>query len=285
MNPLATLSRCLVRCLVSLAALGLGLCAALPAQANQRHFTYTYETGVLPKGAIEIEPWTTWRFGRNEFYNRFDGRVELETGIAENLQAAWYINYGAVAQDTIVGGVRTRSTTSEFKGISSEWKWKLSDPVADVLGSALYLELTGGPTEAEVEAKVLLDKRFGNFLAAFNLVGEYEWEFAGTKGVKETVIETDAGLAYFLNHGLSVGVEARTHTEIVDGELEHTVLFAGATASYAQDKWWVAATVMPQIANFGGAHHDEAGAPHSDSNLELSEHEKVEARILFGVHL
>src|SRR6516162_9438009 len=56
--------------------------------ANERHFTYTYESAVLPPGAKEIEVWATGGFGRNEYYAQLDQRLEFEVGLTERLMTA-----------------------------------------------------------------------------------------------------------------------------------------------------------------------------------------------------
>src|SRR5262245_16740137 len=50
------------------------LTSITPARANERHFAFTYESPTLPAGAVELEPWTTWRVGRDRYYSRFDHR-------------------------------------------------------------------------------------------------------------------------------------------------------------------------------------------------------------------
>jgi hypothetical protein len=62
------------------------------ASANERHFTYTYETAVLPPGAREVEVWSTGRLMREQRSTRFDERVEFEVGLTERLQTALYLN-------------------------------------------------------------------------------------------------------------------------------------------------------------------------------------------------
>src|SRR5690349_5873934 len=63
---------------------------ATPAHANERHFTYTYESATLPAGAVELEPWTTVRAWKDDYYLRFDHRLEFELGLTDNLLAAFY---------------------------------------------------------------------------------------------------------------------------------------------------------------------------------------------------
>ena len=243
------------------------------AHASERRFTYTYQSLVLNAGDIELEPWTTFRHGRSDYYNRFDQRLELEIGLTDRLQMAWYLNFTGLVRDE--GEERVGEFT--FKGISSEWKYKLLDPVADFLGLALYLELGAGPEEVEFEGKVIADRQLGNWLVAANLVGELELELEKEETEKEVIIELDLGLGYFITSAFFVGAELRNHNEIIEGEFEHSSLFAGPTVSYAASRWWAALTVLPQVAAIKGS---SAG-----SVLQLDEHERVEARVLLGFHL
>jgi len=264
-----------------LAPLALALLLPSKASASERHFTYTYESNVLNPGDVEIEPWTTWRVGREDYYNRFDQRLEFEFGVVPNLQMAWYWNMKAVAADSKdAAGNTVRAQTFEFGGVSNEWKYKLSDSFADALGSALYFEWTAAPAEFELEAKVILDKRMGDFVVAYNAVGEHEWELE-SKGEteREIILENDLAFGYFVTPSLVLGVEARSHSEIKEGELEHTAFFVGPTMAYAQKAWWAALTVQPQVFAIKAPDHGGHGS------LDLEEHERLNVRVLFGMDL
>src|SRR5262245_5114486 len=78
------------------------------AEANERHFTYTYETAVLPQGAKELEFWTTPRLGREDYFARFDQRLEFEVGLTNRLQTSVYLNMDAVTQDVRVMDMTAR---------------------------------------------------------------------------------------------------------------------------------------------------------------------------------
>ncbi len=252
------------------------LLAGVDARANERRFTYTYESLVLNPGDVELEPWTTFRIGRRDFYTRMDNRLEFEFGVVDGLQTAWYFNWSSTTQDK--DGARVHG--SSFESVSNEWKLKLSDPVADALGSALYLEGSAGPSEAELEAKVIVDKRFGPVVFALNLVGEHEWEFEEDETEREVGAEIDLGLGWLVSDRFSLGVEVRNVNEIKpeDG-WEHSALFAGPAASYSSEKWWTAVTILPQVLKLKGEEEDEG------SSLVLSGRERLEARVLFGIHL
>src|SRR5262245_2737073 len=108
-----------MRPLITATAIGAALLAAGAAEANERHFTYVYESATLPTGAKEIEIWTTPRVGREDYYRRFDQRAEFEVGLTDRLQTALYLNFEAVSQET--GDVM--ESEFAFGGVSSEWKY------------------------------------------------------------------------------------------------------------------------------------------------------------------
>jgi hypothetical protein len=254
-------------------ALWLALIAA-SVSASERRFTATHETAVLNPGDRELEPWTTFRIGKTEPFVALDQRIEFEVGVLPGLQTAWYLNFSG----EMSGTGATFAESFEFQGVSWEFKYKLLDPVADPIGLAFYLELSGGPADQEVEAKVLLDRRFGSLLVAFNLVGAHEWE-GGADGVeRELEVETDLGAAWIFGNGLSAGLELRTHTGIPVAEgWESTAFYAGPSLSYVSKEWWATASVMPQLFAL-----QPAGAV---SSRDLDHHEAFTARLIFGWHL
>lgn len=244
------------------------------AHASQRRFTYTYGSDVLTAGALEFEPWTTYRFGRDNFYSRLDHRLEFEVGLTDRLQSALYFNFKAVTQDEDAA----RVTEFEWGGISWEWKYKVLDAVADPVGFAVYFEPTMATHESEVEAKLIVDKRLGDFYVAFNAVVEHEWIYEEQgETERELVVELDLGAAWFLTSELSAGVEVRNHTFLPEGKLASSALFAGPAISYATGPWWVTMTVLPQLP---ALKKNDTG-----STFILDEHERFAARLLVGFDL
>ena len=243
--------------------------------SQDRVFTHTYQTDVLPSGVKELEYWSTLRSGRNEFYNRIDQRFELELGIGSNIQTAFYFNLTTVSIGTPDG------IGSEIEaGFSNEWKFKMTDPVVNKLGSALYAEIGFNGHELELEGKIILDKRFGNNLVAFNGVGEYEMEFEMENGEIETEIKTpfelDFAYMHFLGKNTGIGLEVRNHNEVsADEGWENSVWYAGPTVHFNGNRWFVNLNVMPQLFN-------ARKAEGSTENLELYHHEKVIARMLLS---
>jgi len=247
------------------------LLAGAPALAGERTLAWTYDSSVLPPGSKELELWSTFRAGRPEGYTAFDNRAELELGLVEGLQTSLYINFSTAHDGPSASNVQSWS-------LSNEWKWKLLDPVADAIGFALYGEVTVGPAEEELEAKLILDKRLGPVLLACNLVGALGWEstFQGNWRHQQE-LEGTFGAEVNLGGGFHLGLEARvnslweTGTGFVGG-----AFFLGPVVSYVRPTWWVSLSVTPQVVGFGNATVD---------GLELDEHERLNIRLLAGFDL
>ena len=134
--------------------------------------------------------------------------------------------------------------------------------------------MTASGLEAEVEGRLILDKRMGSFVAALNVVGEHAWSLEAGPVAQETELEVDAGVAWHFAPSWSVALEARNVNLLGAGG--NSVLFAGPTLAYAAGGWWAALSVQPQLVAARGA---------TDGSLNLDDHERVEARLLLGFHL
>lgn len=245
---------------------------ALPraAAANERHLTYTYESATLPQGAKELEVWTTSRVGRHQDFVGFDHRVEFEVGLTSKLQTSFYLNFSAErAGDT--------SSGLDFKGISSEWKYKFTDPVADAVGFAGYGELSASPDFYELEGKLIFDKMVGRTLLAANVVGAWEKE---TGHEPELELELDLAATHLVTQHLSLGLELRNHNELEEAEeWEHSTLYAGPVLAYATEGWWVTLSVLPQLPALK--------KPSTETGMRVLDAggEKWNARLLFSFRL
>jgi hypothetical protein len=247
------------------------------ANAQDRVFTYTYQSGVLNKGQKELEIWTTFANGRDNYYRGFDHRMEFEIGLCGKLQTAFYLNYGYSKGIIEENGIQTLSSNTDYS-FSNEWKLKLSDPVANSIGSALYFEYTLGAAETGLEGKLILDKQAGNFVNAFNMVGEYgiskSFVENGTRlelgNEKDLIIELNYGISYKIKNALNIGLEIFNQNLVKESDWENSVLSLGPCLSYSIDGLWINLTFMPQIVNLKGG------------GLELTEHERLQTRLIFS---
>jgi len=247
--------------------------------AYERHFSYLYESPVLPKGAMEIELWTTPRLMRDHYFVRFDERLEFEVGLGKGLQTAFYLNMRGQAESSSQG----MQKKFEFRGVSSEWKWQMTDPVSNFLGSSLYGELTWMPHEVELEGKIILDKWIGRVLVAYNLVGEFEIEAEQKQGEeleweKVAVVENILGVSVRIFDGLQVGLEFLNKNRLSEGKLDYSALFIGPNVFVSSRKMWATLTFLAQLPSIKKS--DES--PHKW--LELKDLERYQARLLLGYH-
>ena len=256
------------------------------ANATERLFTYTYEPETMPQGALEFEQWTTLRAVRNNHVNknhymRWDLRQEIEYGVTDNYTLSFYLNEKSEYFRNPASHAKTNDFT--FEGVSLENKWMVLDPARNPIGLSLYLEPTIGNSEFELEEKVILGQRYGNWKWAFNAVHATEWEDSNEPGKgteTEGELEFDFGLTYELNSHWNIGVEFRNHNEFPEyGGQSHTAFFVGPALAYRQEKWWAAFTFLTQV------YGDNKTSPDPDGNddLVLDKHELLNARLIVGV--
>lgn len=257
--------------LITLGVVVLAIIGWFPNDAHSGRFTYTYQSEVADKGEVEFASWTTLRTQRDVFYRGFDQRMEFEVGLASRLQTSWYLNFAAVAQDE---SPEVRQSDVAWAGVSNEWKYQLRDAVSDPVGMALYFEWGLAPTEANLEFKLIFDKRTGDFLAAFNTTVEPEWDYESAVTQRETNLEFDLAAAYFLSPAFSLGAELHNYNIWADGgDSEFSALMLGPVASYAADGWEATLTVLPQVATLSGDESAQSG------------HDKLETRLIFAIDL
>ena len=260
-------------------AIGASLALCASVQATERFFTYTYEPETMPKGLWEYEQWITVRAGRNstvgqEQYNRWLFRHELEYGITDNYTAAFYVNESLTNFRDVNSG--RHISHFQFDSVSLENRYLVLNPAEHAVGLALYLEPTIGEHAAELEQKLILGQRCGDWKWALNLTHATEWEDDYRE--HEGEVELSFGITRHLNSNWSLGLEARNHNELPEySEWENTAMFLGPVINYRHERWWATLTVMPQIfgANF-------SGDVDNDHNFELEGHERLNVRLIVG---
>lgn len=250
------------------------------ALADNRLFTYTYEPETEPKGDWEFEQSVISRLGRNaavgqQGYQKWQFSTEIEYGVTDRYTAAFYVNHEYEAFTDPATGAKT--SINRWAGFSFENRYLILDPVANPIGLTLYLEPTYDGINAELEQKVIIGQKHGDWKWAVNLTHATEW--GNHFHTYEGELELSAGLARKLSPRWSLGLELREHNELPSYDTwENTTLYLGPVLSYKRKAWWAALSVMPQIygANF-------TGNPSQSSRLELEGHERLNIRLLFGL--
>jgi hypothetical protein len=254
------------------------------ARADERRFTYTYEPETLPQGAMEFEQWITLRTQRTsggqvqqQNYNLWELREELEYGVTDNYSVSLYLNANSESYRDVSQQPAQDVSHFDFKGVSIENRYMALNPAEHAVGLTFYLEPRYSGDEAEIEEKIILGQRHGEWKWAFNLSHATEW--TDNLHTIEGEVEASVGVARDVGKNWSLGLEVRDHNELPDYRIwENTAVFVGPVVSYRQEKWWAAFAVLPQVygTNFNGD-------PDNDPNLELEAHEKVNIRLLIGL--
>jgi len=255
--------------------------ALVSARADERFFTYVYESDVLPKGKWEFEQWLTYGQGypggdREYSSHTWSFREEMEYGLTERLSGSLYLNFQSQQFVAREEGLQNESDFS-FEGVSAEFKYQLLNPNTKPVGIALYLEPTYNGDEIELEEKLLFSKTFNDkWVTALNFSFEQEWEQEEGTTEKESIFEVTTGVAYRFTPHWSAGIEGRYRSVYEGlGFNEHlaTGWYVGPNVHYGSSKWWGTLTVLPQVA----------GHP-SDGGLNYTENEKFEVRLIFGIN-
>jgi hypothetical protein len=267
------------RVLPSLLALGLAL-AAGTAAAAERAFVYAEQSPVLTPGTSELEPWTTFSVGRERYYSELDGRLGLERGISRALQVSLFWSFETRTRDVIVDdltGKLGRVSESELSGASLQAKYQLSDPVLDLVGSALLLETTLSPGKSELAASVALDRALQRLLVVANIAAAYRLvpvrSADGSELETSFVLEPRLGASWTLPAGFRAGVELRAPFGLAGAE-DGAALFGGPTLAWATEGFWATLGALPQLIAFSGK------SP--GSRLDLNQQERLHVRVLAG---
>lgn len=194
---------------------------AIPARADRRVFTWTYEAQTLPRGEAELEGYTTFSapdraHTRNATATRL--QIELESGMTDRMDFSVYQVFDQAPGAPMV-----------YDGYKLRFRHRLSSPEAHPFATVAYLEYKGRPDFSTdgVEAKAIFGRDAGPFRLALNAIVEVEPE----NGSWEVEPQYAAGAAWLAGELLSLGVEAR------GGEEGHLV---GPVVGHGLGDLWMA---------------------------------------------
>lgn len=236
-------------------------------QAGERRFTYVYEATTALKGEVEIENWTTWKTQRYEGGrgNEFDFRHEVEFGITDRFQLGLYVADWKVL-DNIAGGEDGAQAVYEDTGL--ELIYNLTNPVTDIVGSAIYGEVKLGDQKFELEGKIILQKNFGHFVVAYNATLEAEWEGErfGYFNERKGEFQQSFGVSYQFTPNFLLGGELLHEIAFPEwAEVEDGVFYLGPNASFRYDRYYLTATALMQATT-------------------IAEEPDLQIRAIFGFH-
>ncbi len=294
--------------LVPLVFLG---CLWIPqfVQAHESLFGYSYTTDTLPKGRWEFEQSTNGKYGKNHgSYVNSLFRTEVEYGVTDNFQSAFYVNSrhvyanknnhdGTTGGENIpdLDGRRESYNKFKFETISLEFIKRILSPYTHPIGFALYLEPAWGPDKYSIEPKLIFQKNFleDRLVLAVNNTWEIEWEkeIEAEEGEpekkdweKEMEFENTIGLSYRFADRWFGGVEFRNHNEFSSfslRDIEHNAYFLGPNVHYASKNFWWTGTVLFQLP-FAKGYTTKQQNVIDGGKIFGKEHESVEFRLKLG---
>lgn len=263
--------------------------SASAARANERLFTYTYEPETMVQGDTEFENWVTLRTQRDDEvgqhnYNKWELRQEFEYGVTDYYSVSLYLNesyeyFSAKETDDTTGeDTVVKTHESAFDGVSIENRYMVSNPATNPVGLTLYFEPRFSGEALELEEKVIVGQRAGDWKWALNISHATEWTEDFDK--KEGELEFTFGLTREVNKRWNLGLEFRNHNEFPDyAEWENTAFFVGPVVTYRQEKWWITVTALAQVYGKNYRSPD----PDGKSNFELEGHEYLNVRCILGI--
>lgn len=191
---------------------------AVPAgavHANPRALPFTYTSDTLAAGHAELEqtvdlvPLRGLSPANGEAsYLASTFQTELEIGLTDRLELGLYLSLAPTPNPSLIGEA---AKLPGGTGLKQRLRYSLAPPGEWPIDVGLYGEIAETTFEIELEAKLLLQRRFGKLRVAANLWAEYELYFErGQDGShqRDLVLHPTLGATYEITPRLSVGVDS-----------------------------------------------------------------------------
>jgi hypothetical protein len=234
---------------------------AKPAHATPRPLPFTYTTDTLAPGELEVEQYVDVTSAKAVglsnspvYYAVTQFQTEFEYGIANRLELGLYVVYVPTPANYL-----ELPETTETTGVKERLRYVLADPGAWPIDVGLYGELVEGQTEAELEGKILLQRRFGNLRVDANLWAEYEAYYAAPPTHRDVVINPTLGATYEVTPAVHVGVESWLRAEFPNVSVPSPrptlalgpVVYAGPAVLFNFGKLWWSTGLYARVTDVG----------------------------------
>jgi hypothetical protein len=205
-------------CLVAGAIVMIAFTWSARSLATPRPLPFTYTADTLGEGETEIENYVdltpvkaiATSNGNPVWYTATQFQVEFEHGITDKLELGLYLAY----QPDPGGAYTSVATLTEGTGFKERLRYRLADAGDWPIDVALYGEIVEYATEFEIEAKIILERRFGKFRVAANAWAEREFYYS--VGQQDWVLNPTAGLTYQVTPAFHAGLEYWMRVEFPD---------------------------------------------------------------------
>jgi hypothetical protein len=185
------------------------------SHANPRALPFTYTTDTLPAGDVEIEQYVDLEplraisatSAKPEWFLPSAFQTEIEIGLTDRLELGLYLTLVPDAGESYASKARFPGIGS---GLKQRLRYRFADPDAWPIDVGVYGELVENEREIELEAKLLVHKRFDRLRIAANLSAEYELYFSHQR---ELVWNPSLGATYELSPSFHLGIDAWLRSE------------------------------------------------------------------------
>lgn len=193
------------------------LAHARSSSATPRAFPFTYTTDQLAQGETEVEQYgdltparaIATSSGQPVWYGATQFQTELEYGIRDDLEGAFYVTFAPSPGDAYASS----ATLTEGTGFKQRLRYALAPQERWPVDVSLYGEVVENDREIEVEAKVLLQRRFGRLRIDANLWAEYEVYYQPQRDV---VLDPTLGATFEITPAVHLGAESWMRVEFPD---------------------------------------------------------------------
>ncbi len=185
------------------------------ANATPKPLPFSYGVDTNPKGQGEVEQYVDlvplWGISTTGAPVRFLAsqlQTEVEYGLTNRVELGLY---ATVIPQPSCCATGYAPTLTEGNGSKQRVRWRLADQGDWPIDVALYGEVTENDQELELEAKVILERRFGHLRVIANAWVEYELYF---NGQREFVLNPTAGMTYQVSPNVFPGIEYWMRAEL-----------------------------------------------------------------------
>lgn len=190
------------------ATLAAALVWAGAASANPRPLPFSYQHEQIAKGAAELEQYVDLTPARARdassadplWYGLTQFATEFEYGLTDRLELGLYVTYAPAASS----GFADIPSPPDGNGMKQRLRFKLAETGEWPIDVSLYGETVENEREFELEAKVILQRRFGMARLIANASAEQEFYYDGKH---DLVLNPSAGLTFELSPTIQPGIE------------------------------------------------------------------------------
>lgn len=244
---------------------------ASSAAATEQPLGFTVTGKTVEPGTHELVASSTLRFGRPRDYLRVESLAGFGYGFSKSIEAQVLI---AIAVES--AGLDRRAAEG---GGQVRLRWQPLEGRADALGLGLVGTVGLSPTSVFVEARLNVEKWFGEFLFALNASVDYRVRRDDASG-PGLHLEQSAGVVYRLANNFTTGVEFRNRLGFERGSYYGAAIFAGPVLGYRSKSAWFSLAALPQVAAVKA--QSQVG---NGEALELRDNERVVVRLQLGFDL